>query len=105
LLLFSDDTSFLGRLVCVYDWILVGGGDFRVESLLDWMDPSLSLVVCPLASASSIPLVELSLLHHHVSLPLAPSPYFVVLLIVSVGPLSDGRPVPSLFSLVPLLAL
>jgi hypothetical protein len=50
----------LARLVCVYDWILVGGGDSRFEFLLDWIDPSPSLVVCPLASASSIPLVESS---------------------------------------------
>jgi hypothetical protein len=75
--------------------MLVEGGDLRFESLLDWIAPSLPSIVCLQASASSI----------YLSLPLASSPYFVVLPIFSVGPLSDGRPVPSLYSLVPSLVL
>jgi hypothetical protein len=86
--------------------ILVGGGDFRFESLLDWINPSLSSVVCTLASAaSSIPLVESSLPSPSCKLTFGSITLLRCAANFSVGPLSDGRLVPSLFSLVPLLAL
>jgi hypothetical protein len=94
-MLFSDDPSFLGRLVCVDTY-------FRFESLFDWINPSSSPVVCLQASTSSSLHVESS----------SPSPckltFGSIALLrcaanFSVEPPSDGLPVPSLFSLGALL--